>query len=181
MRIAAFLLVLAFTLRAQQDETGVGEITGFFGGVTGIDTHPAGGFTFASPTSRHLVPYLEVCYASLGTYDFRSGFLNGTANLRQSRMYDLNGGVHVRFPNRTHAVPYIGAGIGLLRFSSDLESAALSGNTTVHAGANYLAGNLSGGVRYYITNHVGVRPEVKGYLGNKNFIRLAVGLFYQFP
>ena len=183
---AAVLFVCAFTLGAQQDTspqdaTGVGEFTAFAGGVFGIGSHPSGGVAFASPTSRHIVPNLEFAVAGLGSYDFRSGDLNRTVNLRRSTLYDLNGSIQVRFPNRTHMLPYFGVGAGLLRFTNDVESAGPAGNVVVHGASNYLAGNFSGGARYYITDHLGVRPEIKGYISNKNFVRFSVGIFYQFP
>ena len=122
-------------LYAQQDETGVGEIAGFMGAVMGVGAHVNGGFSFASPTSRHLVPNVELSYSSLGTDSFRTGnFDRGTINVRNSRMYDVNGGVHIRFPEKRDLAPYVGLGLGLLRFSSDLEVAqGVGGQPVVHS------------------------------------------------
>jgi outer membrane protein W len=183
MRTAFLLLVMAFTAHAQQDDTGVGIFTAFAGGVFGIGSRADGGVSLGLPTTRYLVPNVEFSYAKLGTYDYRTGIYNNTRNLQESAMYDLNGGVKIRFPgsSRSYVVPFLGLGVGLLRFSSDLASSGFSGNTDVRTGTNYLAGTVSGGVMYYITKHVGLQPEVKGYLSHRNFVRVTVGVFYQFP
>ncbi len=173
--------MLGVPLCAQQDETGVGEATGFLGGVFGVGAHVGGGVGFAAPTSRHLVPNIEFAYSPLGNYSFLNGVLGHTINVVSSRMYDVNGGVQVRFPMRdTNYCPYFGVGVGLLRFVTDQEIAAAS-PVTEHRAMNYLAGNFSAGIRYYITKNLGLRPEVKGYFGNKKFARATVGIFYQFP
>jgi hypothetical protein len=176
------LLALACApLRAQQDDTGGGEVTGFLGGVFGVGSHVGGGFGFASPTSRHLVPNIEFAYTPLGNTNFLNGLFDHTINVVSSRLYDLNGGVQVRFPMRsTNYAPYFGLGVGLLRFTTDQQVAAAS-PVTLHSSKNYFAGNCSVGMRYYITSHLGLRPEIKGYFGHKSFARVAVGIFYQFP
>lgn len=171
---------LAVPLCAQQDEVGVGEITGFIGGVSGVGTHLNGGFSFASPTSKHIVPNAEISFSPLGTRVFNTGPFDRTSNVLTSRLYDVNAGVQIRFPGKGYAAPYFGLGIGLLRFTNSF-SASGSPPVIEHRASNYFDGNASIGFRYYLNNHVGLRPEIKGYFGNKSFLRAVVGIFYQFP
>lgn len=169
VRNLLFAAALAFAapLSAQPDVIGAPELTGFFGGVFGIGTHPAGGAAFAYPTSRHIVPNVEFSYAPL---DGR-----GAAD---SRLWDVNGGIHVRFPDRVpRLTPYLGVGIGLVRIENRIPAPPFG---RVTASDNNFAVNLSGGARYYITEHLGVRPEIKGFLGDYTFTRLSVGVFWQF-
>jgi hypothetical protein len=167
---------------AQEDDTGVGLVEGFGGGVFGLGAHGAAGASFAVPTAKHIVPFLEVAYSPLSTYDFRYGSNDLGKGLHRSRLFDFNGGVKVRFPNRTHAVPYVGLGIGLLHFSADTYASGFGSTTTVTQTRNEAAGNLSAGMLYYLTDHFGLQPELKGYTAsNIHFFRASVGIFYQFP
>ncbi|HWQ55861.1 MAG TPA: outer membrane beta-barrel protein [Bryobacteraceae bacterium] len=160
IRISFFALamILAPALSAQDAEVEVGEVTGFFGGVFGVGSHPTVGAGFAYPTSRHLVPNAEFSYAPLG----------GPRGFR-SNLWDFNGGVQVRFPGHIQRLaPYVGVGIGLVHvggpFGSDTDFAV----------------NLSGGARYYLTENLGIRPEIKGFLGDNRFTRFSLGVFWQF-
>jgi opacity protein-like surface antigen len=174
MRYPVPLLLCAFVLAfaaapaaAQPDAVGGTEASGIFGGVFGVGAHPAVGAAAAYPTSRHIVPNVEFTYSPL---DSPPGV--------SSRLWDVNGGIHVRFPGHVpRLAPYLGVGLGLVRFSHRIPSPPFG---SVTASENHFAANLSGGARYYITDNFGVRPEIKGFIGDKSFARLSVGVFWQF-
>lgn len=167
---------------AQESDTGVGQVAGFGGGVFGLGAHGTVGASFASPTAKHIVPFLEVSYAPLSNYDFRYGSNDLGKGLHRSRMFDFNGGLKIRFPNKTHSVPYVGLGIGLLHFSADTYSSGFGTAATITQTRNEAAGNLSVGMLYYFTDHFGLQPELKGYLAQDvHYVRASIGLFYQFP
>ena len=182
----ALLLVLApaRTALAQEDDTGVGQIGGFLGGLAGVGgMHPAGGFNFGVATARHLEPNFEFAMSTLNDKGYRVVALPVSSSvLQRARLYDFNGSVRVRFPNRTHAVPYIGVGVALLDFTASLETAGGTQTmTTEHQSTSYVSPTLSAGFTYFITPHIGIRPELKGYFFKHSFARLAIGIFYQFP
>ena len=184
--MSALLLLLApgWTAQAQEDDTGVAQIGGFLGGVAGIGgVHPAGGFNLGVPTAKHLEPNVEFGMSTLNDTGYRVIALPVSSSvLQRARLYDLNGSVRIRFPNRTHAVPYIGVGVALLDFTASLETASGTETmSTVHQSTYYVSPTLAVGFNYFITPHVGIRPELKGYFFKHSFARLAVGIFYQFP
>ena len=164
---AAALVFAAAPVPAQPDVINAPELTGFVGGVLGVGSHPAVGAAVAYPTSRYLVPNVEFSYSPL---DERGGI--------KTRLWDFNGGLHVRFPDRgiPRLTPYLGFGIGLIRIENRFPAPPFSRGADV----NKFAVNLSGGARYYITDQFGVRPEIKGFLGDYSFMRASVGVFWQF-
>ena len=54
--------------------------------------------------------------------------------------------------------------------------------STVHESNDELAGNVSAGALYYISQHIGLELELKGYVARDyHFGRATAGLFFQFP
>jgi opacity protein-like surface antigen len=82
---------------------------------------------------------------------------------------------------RDRWAPYIVLGAGLLHSTSERASATPAGNAVVKSSDNSFAFHIGGGLRYHITNNWGLRPEWKYYASDRNFSKLAIGVFYQFP
>jgi opacity protein-like surface antigen len=38
--------------------------------------------------------------------------------------------------------------------------------------------SMGGGVRYYVADNWGIRPEVRVFISRRNFTRVSVGVFY---
>ena len=74
-------------------------------------------------------------------------------------------------------MPYAGAGLGIYRVSAKVSVPGLV-NTSASATSAYLT--LSGGLRYYVGENWGVRPDITIYAGRGSFAQAAAGVFYQF-
>jgi hypothetical protein len=101
------------------------------------------------------------------------------------------GGLEVRFPTSRapKLVPYLSLGAGVLRTTGSLSQGSIGdsppGLKSTFSGSlhvNSTIGSGGGGVRYFFTEHAGLRAEVKGFGGQHDlrFGRLVFGLFYQF-
>ena len=167
--------VLAF---GQSGETDIGEIAAYAGGVFGVGSHPAGGITFTSALSRYTMFGAELGFASLGSEGFRTP---ATSEVSRARLFDFNGHVHVRIPVRRYWEPYIAIGAGLLHSTAERIVTTPTGNTVEDSSDNDFAFQIGGGLRYFIGQKWGVRPEWKYYASERNFSKLSVGVFYQFP
>jgi hypothetical protein len=179
---AAGLFILCVPAHAQQADTGVGIVAFSAGAVFGVGAHGAVDGTLSAPTSKYIVPFIDIGYSPLISYAFTYGANNTGKGLYTSSVFDANGGVHIRFTSKRDWVPYVGLGAGLLRFSSSSYTSGFNTTATVNSSRNELAGNASVGGLYYVTQHVGFQMEAKGYFASQNrFARATVGVFYQFP
>jgi opacity protein-like surface antigen len=174
------LLALAPTILAfgQTGETDIGEIAAYAGGVFGIGSHPAGGVTFMTALSRYTMFGAELGFASLGSDGFRTP---ATSQVSSARLFDFNGHVHVRIPVRRYWEPYITIGAGLLHSTAERVITSPMGNTVEDSSDNDFAFHIGGGLRYFVRDKWGLRPEWKYYASDRNFSKLSIGVFYQFP
>jgi len=179
--VAAGLLISSLPAHAQQTDTGVGIVAFSAGGIFGLGAHGSVSGSLAAPVSKYLVPFIDFSYSPLISYAFTYGADNSGKGLFRSYLYDVNGGVKIRFA-KGDWVPYIGLGAGLLRSSSSTYTSGFSTTATVNASHDEVAGNASVGALYYVTRHVGFGIEFKGYAAQHNrFGRATAGIFYQFP
>jgi len=180
--VAAGLLVSGLPAHAQQTDTGVGIVAFSAGGIFGLGAHGSVGGSLAVPTSKYLVPFIDVSYSPLISYGFTYGEQATGKGLFTSSLLDVNGGVRIRFTSKRDWVPYVGLGAGLLRLSTSSYTSGFGTTATVNASRNDLAGNVSVGALYYVTQHVGFGMEVKGYIAQHEHLgRAARGVFYRFP
>jgi opacity protein-like surface antigen len=178
MRTLAFFLFSAALACAQSAQTDAGEVAAYAGGAFGIGSHPATGMTFATALSKYVLFGAELGFAPLGTESFQGRIGSG---FTRARLYDFNGHVQVRIPVRDNWAPYITVGPGLLHSTAERVSSTALGNNVVKTSDNAFAFHIGAGLRYYFTNNWGVRPEWKFYASDRNFSKLVVGAFYQFP
>ena len=180
--IASVLLISSLPAHAQQTDTNVAIAAVSAGGIFGLGAHGSIGASLADPVSRHLVPFIDFSYSPLISYAFTYGADNSGKGLYRSSFLDVNGGVKIRFAGKGDWVPYIGLGAGVLRFSSSTYTSGFSTTATVNQSHSDLAGNVSLGALYYVTQHVGFGIELKGYIAQNNrLVRASAGVFYQFP
>jgi hypothetical protein len=167
---------------AQQADTGVGIFAISAGSIFGLGAHGSYGASLADAASKYVVPFIDFSYSPLTSYAFTYG-TNGTGKgLYTSGVLDVNGGFKIRFPNKSYWVPYIGLGAGLLRLSSSITTSGFGATGSVTTTNNEAAGNVSAGSLYYISQHIGLEVELKGYIAqHERFGRATAGLFFQFP
>lgn len=180
--LPAIFGLLCASANAQQSDTGVG-ITAFSaGGIFGLGAHGSVGGSVAAPLSKYLVPFIDFSYSPLSTYSYTYGANNTGKALYRSALVDVNGGVKIRFANKSDWVPYIGLGAGLLHLSSSDYTSGFNTTATIKQSHDEVAGNASVGALYYLTQHIGFGMELKGYAArDRRLMRATAGVFYQFP
>ena len=179
---AAGLAMGGWPAHAQQTDTGgiIGSLEA--GGMFGLGAHGSVGASLASPASKYLLPFIDFNYSPLTSYGFKYGSNLSGKGLYTSGLLDLNGGVKIRFPNTGNWLPYVGLGVGVLRFMSSTDTSGFGASASVTQTSNDIAGNASVGALYYITQHLGFGMEVKGYAAqHTHLVRVSLGVFFQIP
>jgi len=180
--MAAGLLISTLPAHAQPTDTGVGIAAISAGGIFGLGGHGSYGASLADPVSKYVMPFIDFSYSPLTSYAFTYGTNLTGKGLYTSSLLDVNGGIKIRFPSNGDWVPYIGVGAGLLRLSSSTDTSGFGTTASLNASRDEAAGNASAGALYYVTQHIGIVTEVKGYFAEHNrFGRVSAGLFFQFP
>ncbi|HEU0139438.1 MAG TPA: outer membrane beta-barrel protein [Bryobacteraceae bacterium] len=158
------------------------ELAGFGGFVSGIGTHGTVGGSLGYSTSRHIMPILEFSYIPLGSDEFAFGDrFSRTLVRRDSRAYEFNGGLHIRFPmSRWRAVPYGAFGLGFVRSSVEIDSASFLQQYSNRLSDTDFAASFGGGVRYPIAGGFGLRPEIKVFTTGSTWVRFSAGIYYEF-
>ena len=178
--IAIFGLVVMTGLGyGQSMEQGQIEATGQIGFVSGIGTHGAFGGSAGAALNQRVFAFGEFLYIPLGSSTITVLGVNQSVS---ARGFNFDGGLQYQFRKYRSMVPYGGVGLGFLH------SAASTSNTFSFQGFNFSTGgssndfyaNLGGGVRYYVTEQWGFRPELTIFAGSNSFVRIGVGVFYEF-
>jgi len=185
-KVRALLVVLSVFLfpgetpvaNAADTEVGTAQVAGFGGLVAGIGTHGTVGGGVAYAGTERLLAVGEFSYIPGGSQKI-SGV--GFAAKASARAYDFNGGIHFQFPlKEPKAVPYVAAGVGALHGSASPTASVMGTTVSTKASATDFYFNFGGGLRYYVSDRWGIRPELKIFAGDETFVRLAIGIFYQF-
>lgn len=181
--LAAGLWISGGPAFAQESDTSVGIVSVAAGGLFGLGAHGSIAGSFAYPTTKYLVPFVEIAYSPLISYGYQYGNQNAGKGLFRSNLLDANGGVKIRFTSdKSDWAPYIGVGAGVLRVASTDTTAGFGVNSSVSQSHTELAGNISVGALYYVTKHAGFGTELKGYgASGYRLVRFTAGVFYQFP
>jgi len=179
--LAVISLVLygdVVSLKAAEIEAGTAQVAGFGGLVAGIGTHGTVGGGVAYAARERVLAVGEFSYIPGGSQKVTGAGFTAKAS---ARAYDFNGGIHFQFPlKEPKAVPYVGAGIGALHGSASGSATVMGSTFSSKVSATDFYFNFGGGLRYYISDRWGVRPELKIFAGDETFLRLAIGIFYQF-
>ena len=177
---AGWVFVPATGCAQPGDLTGTGEFTGFVAGSFGMGTHPAAGGSAGTDFSRYGMALVEVAYQPLGTRTIQPWPAASTVN--RSYLLDFNFCVHVRIPIKSRWAPYAIAGVGLLWDGVKQNSTGPYGNA-IFKNFNQFNGALEtgGGVRYYIRENWGIRPEAKVIVSKTTYTRVSMGIFYVLP
>ncbi len=172
--------------------TGNIEVGAFVGESYGLDKfRPMFGGNVAYGLTRALYPFFEASYLPGIERQLDEG--NSVAVRYKVNITDVHGGLHIRFPiGGSRIVPYGVAGLGIVRSSSYTNSASAVGgqlnlgSSTVPANTSF-AVNFGGGLRFFITERIGIRVEFKAFVptsspvgtSNALFYRLAIGPYFQ--
>ncbi len=176
LAVALWLLAPAAML-AQSGDADMGEVGFFGGGSFGLGTHPVIGGNSGMAFSRYGMGFIEASYMPAGKHTLRSQ--PDKESPQDSRLFDFNFSLHIRFPVRERWAPYgiVGAGLILNQYRAVItpKGALVSiddFNFGFHTGA---------GFRYYIGENWGVRPEFRLIVSNHLYTRLSAGFFYTLP
>jgi hypothetical protein len=153
---------------------GTGEVTGFGGVVAGVGTHGVVGGGIHVTATKSLLIGGEFSYIPLGG---GSGEILGTRYRANAKAYDFNGGAQYSFATSNPKVaPYVSGGLGIIHGSGSVAGPGFSAS----AGSNDFMFHFGGGLRYFVKDNWGIRPELKVFAGSDTYVRLAIGLFYRF-
>jgi hypothetical protein len=127
------------------------------------------------------VPFIDFSYSPLTSYAFTYGVNLTGKGLYTSSLLDLNGGLKIRFPNKSDWVPYIGLGAGLLRLSSSTYTSGFSTTATVNRSNNERLAT-SARARFITLPACWLWHGTEGLYGAAQPVRASVGWsFLQFP
>jgi hypothetical protein len=149
----------------------------YSGGTFGMGSHPLIGGSSGFGFSRHGMAFLEGSYSPLGhdilwpRHDVQSP--------QDSHLFDVMVGTHIRFPIGERWAPYALVGGGLV-FDTFRAYAGPQG-ALIRIEDFKMAFQTGGGVRYYIRENWGIRPEFKVVVSSRTYTRMAIGVFYTLP
>jgi hypothetical protein len=182
--IVSFCVLLPHGLRAQSSETEVGEMAAFGGLTLGLGTTGAVGASSGTAFSKYALGLIEVAFSPVGNTTLRHRIGPPVEN---SRLFDFNGSFHIRIPVRKRWAPYgiVGGGILFDSFRAIPTRPPENGDTTtpapppvVFAVDEFNFGfHTGGGLRYYIREDWGIRPEFKVVISNRTYTRFTIGIF----
>src|SRR5262245_432921 len=176
--VTAFVVVTSIASYGQKIVPGNVEVTGHLGVVSGIGSHGSFGGSIGAPISDHVILSGDLSYIPLGG---ASVTVLGATNSSSASAFNFNGNLQYQFKAMRAAVPYAGAGLGFLRSSFDTSmNVPGAGSISAKGSSTDLYFNVGGGLRYYVKERWGFRPEFMVFAGSNAYVRFAGGIFYQF-
>ncbi|TMP96329.1 MAG: porin family protein, partial [Verrucomicrobia bacterium] len=163
-------------LEAQSDKTGEGELSAYAGAVFGMGAHPAVGSSTGTAFSRYATALIDVSYMPLNSDTLLSS--PTTAAYRGSGLFDFALCVNVQIPVGRRWAPYGILGAGLLYNVYQAALLTPAGAGFADRSKTNFEFSTGGGVRYYVADNWGIRPEVRVFISGRNFTRISVGVFY---
>jgi len=179
--IVAGCASLPISVWAQPDETEGGEVSAFSGGIFGLGSHPTFGGSAGGVISKYALALFEGSYTPLGRYTIQPWPAGST--VARSHLTDFNVSFHIRVPiKHSRWSPYGIAGVGLLWDGLRQETVDAQGVAVSYHWNQFNAGfHTGGGVRYYIGENWGIRPEFKVIVSKETYTRASIGIFYVVP
>ena len=175
--IAITAFVFAVSL-ASYGQDGNVEVAGHVGVVGGIGSHAVFGGTIGAPVTDKLILLGDLSYIPMGG---ASVTINGITTSSSAKAINFNGTVQYQFTPTRGVVPYAAAGLGFLRSSFETSrSGSGPGTFNVSGSSTDAYFNFGGGLRYYVNERWGFKPDFQFFSGSNTFVRFAGGIFYQF-
>jgi hypothetical protein len=147
--------------------------------VSGIGTHGSFGGGLGVALTPRVLGYGEVTYIPLGgtsTSVTPLGFQSGAS----AKAINFNVGARYEFSRTRSMAPYGAFGLGLLHSSSSFSSTFAGTSVSGEASSNDVYFNFGGGLRYFVNDRWGWRPEMMIFAGSNTYVRLGAGVFYYF-
>src|SRR5579883_185849 len=145
---------------AQAGEKDVGELAALGGGTFGIGAHPTATGSAGIAFSRYAMALFETTYMPMGNHTIQSWPDRSTID--RSYTIDFGFNVHIRIPVHHRWEPYAIAGTGVLWNLIRQDTVNLRGNAVVkHYDQFNGALHTGGGLRFYVGQNWGIRPECK--------------------
>jgi opacity protein-like surface antigen len=181
MAAVAACLVLAASGYAQQLEKGKIETTGHVGLAMGVGTRAAFAGTLGTAINDRVFVLGELGWIPLGGTS-ASGQTGGSSFEFDSggKILTFMAGAQYQFNAQRSFVPYAGAGLGLVHSSGETRTTIGGSTQTINVSSNNFYMSIGGGARYYVKDRWGFKPELMVFAGEDSFVRLGVGMFYQF-
>jgi len=170
---------------------GGAELAGFGGGITldgGVGTHGVYGATAAYRLGDNVHLFGEFSYSTLASTAFSNSVSGVTVNGNASvNLASFGGGADYSFRSGSKIRPYALGALGAGHFygtGSGTGSNGGSANVSLTL-TNAFSGGVGAGVRFYLGEHFGLKPEVRyvryqSSVIQANTVVYTVGLFYQF-
>jgi len=178
LAITAFVMVASVaSSNAQGITPGNMEVTGHLGVVSGIGSHGSFGGSLGVPVSKSFIVSGDLSYIPMGGGSVTAG---GATTSAGARAFNFNGNLQYQFKQAHDLVPYGGAGLGFLHSSFDTAGSILGSSFSVSGSSTDLYFNVGGGLRYFVNERWGFRPELMVFAGPNAYVRIAGGIFYRF-
>jgi Outer membrane protein beta-barrel domain len=172
------LFVVLTSMASYGQSVGNMEVTGHLGIVGGIGSHGSFGGSLGAPVSDRLILAGDLSYIPMGG---GSVSVLGATTRSSAKAFNFNANLQYQFNAAHSVVPYAGAGLGFLHSSFSTSSNFLGpGSVNVQGSATDLYFNVGGGLRHYVKERWGFKPEFMIFAGPNTYVRLAGGMFYQF-
>ena len=177
---AAVMVLVPMIALGQSDETDNGEVAGYSGGAFGLGSHPVVGASTGAGFARYAMGIIDISYTPFGENTLRVRPANEI--VRHSGVYDFNFGIHIRIPVTKRLAPYAIVGAGLMYDTFDLAKATVPGTAVFQSHSEtYFGFHTGAGLRYYVREHWGIRPETKVVMSNRTYVSASIGIFYVLP
>jgi Outer membrane protein beta-barrel domain len=172
--MTAFVVVMGLASYGQSNV----EVTGHLGLIGGIGSHGSFGGSLGVPVTDRLSLSGDLSYIPFGGSSVTVG---GATASSSARAINFNGSLLYQFKPSRSSVPYAGAGLGFLRTSFSSSSSGFgTGSLEASGNSTDLYFNVGGGLRYYVRERWGFKPEFMIFAGSNTYVRLSGGMFFQF-
>jgi hypothetical protein len=178
--ISASCIFVPSALLAQPGEGDEGEVTAFAGGVFGLGSHPTVGGSAGVRIMPHALALIEGSYTPLGQYTIQPWPERST--VVRSHLTDFDFSIHIPVTIKEKWSPYGIVGVGLLWDALHQNSVDSHGVAVTYGYNQFNAAFETGaGLRYYIRDNWGIRPELKVIISKQTYTRVSIGIFYVVP
>jgi len=176
--ITVFAVITSVASYGQGIVPGNVEVTGHLGLVSGIGSHGSFGGSLGTPITDHMILSGDLSYIPMGG---SSVTINGATASSSAKAFNFNGNLQYQFKASHAVIPYAGAGLGFLHSSfNSTSNLGGTGPFVVQGSSTDMYFNMGGGLRYFVNERWGFRPELMIFAGSNTYVRLAGGVFYKF-
>ena len=165
---------------AQSGETDAGEVAALGGIAFETGTKPALTGSTGISISRYAMAVFDTSFLPLGQHTIQSWPDRSTVD--KSYLFDFGLDFHIRIPVKARWAPYGIAGAGLLWNRVRQNAVGPNGVAVVNHYEQFNGALHTGaGLRYYVGQNWGIRPEVKVIVSKHTYTQVLMGIFYVTP